>query len=219
MNLKFAYFITIEGGEGSGKSTVIKAIQQFLASQGYEVVTTREPGGIRIAEQIREVILNKENTEMDALTEASLYAAARRQHIVEKVKPALDKGKIVLCDRFVDSSLAYQGYARGIGMDTIWKLNQPMIEDCIPDLTIVLDVEPEVGLKRIFTNNRNTNRLDLEGIDFHRRVREGYHILAEKFPERIVLMDANGETPIVLNQVYKLLEKKLEERRKRYEDL
>lgn len=203
------YFITIEGGEGSGKSTVIKAIEQYLAGKGIKVISTREPGGIKISEQIRSVILNKENTEMDGLTEACLYAAARRQHIVEKIQPALKKNMVVLCDRFIDSSLAYQGFARGLGMDTVMAINAPVIEDCMPNLTILLDVSPEVGLSRIFSNNRNTNRLDLEGIEFHKNVRLGYEILANEYPERIVKMDASGDTNSVLTQVYKILEDKL----------
>lgn len=204
-----AYFISVEGGEGAGKSTVINAIQQVLAAKGLEVVTTREPGGIKIAEQIREVILDKDNIEMDGLTEACLYAAARRQHIVERVKPALDSNKILLCDRFIDSSLAYQGHARGLGMNIIWELNAPIIEDCMPDLTLLLDVDPAVGLARIFKNQRFTNRLDLAGIEFHKKVQEGYHLLAKEFPDRIVLLDANGETENVVSAVIQLLEERL----------
>src|SRR5690606_33256154 len=129
------YFITFEGGEGAGKTTTIQLLEQKLKQMGYDVLTTREPGGIAIAEEIRKVILNPANTEMDARTEALLYAAARRQHLVEKVYPALKRGKIVLCDRFIDSSLAYQGHARGLGMDEVFSINQFAIQDCMPALT------------------------------------------------------------------------------------
>lgn len=130
------YFITIEGGEGAGKSTVLESLTQHLTASGYDVLATREPGGIEIAEQIRRVILDPLNIKMEKRTEALLYAAARRQHLVEKVLPALENGKIVLCDRFIDSSLAYQGFARGIGMDEVFSINQFAIQDCMPDLTL-----------------------------------------------------------------------------------
>lgn len=186
-------FITIEGGDGSGKSTAIQAAVKHLESAGYEVVVTREPGGIRIAEQIRQVILNVENTEMDPRTEALLYAAARRQHLVERIRPALDAGKIVICDRFVDSSLAYQGYARGLGIDEVLAINNFAIDQFMPDLTIYLDVSPEVALGRIHANsNREVNRLDLESIEFHKKVQEGYYQLFERFPGRIVRVNADA---------------------------
>ncbi|MDR4950265.1 dTMP kinase [Neobacillus cucumis] len=182
-------FITFEGPDGAGKTTIINLIAKELN----DVLLTREPGGIEIAEQIRRVILDKENTAMDSRTEALLYAAARRQHLIEKVKPALEEGKIVLCDRFVDSSLAYQGYARGLGMDEVYAINEFAIEDLMPDLTIYFDIEPELGITRISKNKgREVNRLDLENLDFHRKVREGYQLLMERFPDRIVRIDASG---------------------------
>lgn len=194
-------FISIEGGEGSGKSTVICAIEQYLVSKGFEVLSTREPGGIKISEQIRDVILDKANTEMDGLTEAYLYAAARQQHVFEKIKPALDKNKIVICDRYIDSSFVYQGIARGLSVELIADINKPIIKDYMPNLTIILDMDPEKGLERIFKNNRNTNRLDLEGLEFHKKVRKGYQELASQFPERITLIHADAETDKVLSQV------------------
>lgn len=182
-------FITFEGPDGAGKTTIISMVAEHL----HNVLVTREPGGIDIAEQIRRVILAKENTAMDPRTEALLYAAARRQHLIERVKPALAEGKVVLCDRFVDSSLAYQGYARGLGMDEVFAINQFAIEDMMPQLTIYFDLEPELGLKRINKNKgREINRLDLENLEFHHKVREGYHILLERFPDRIVKIDASG---------------------------
>ena len=192
-------FITVEGPEGAGKTTIIGMLEERLQKAGYTVLRTREPGGISIAEQIREVLLKKENTEMDERTEALLYAAARRQHLVEKVYPALQKGDIVLCDRFVDSSLAYQGYARGLGIENVFKINQFAIGDRMPDLTLYYDIKPEDGLKRIHTNaNREINRLDMEALSFHEKVREGYLQLLELFPERIQKIDASRSVEEVL---------------------
>ncbi|RYG72714.1 dTMP kinase [Lentibacillus lipolyticus] len=186
------YFVTFEGGEGAGKSSILANAASILSDKGYDVLTTREPGGIEIAEKIRQVILDKAHTSMDARTEALLYAAARRQHLTEKVLPALDEGKIVLCDRFIDSSLAYQGYARGIGMDDVFRINQFAIEDAFPDMTLFFDIEPSKGLARIAANeNRERNRLDLENVRFHEQVYEAYHMLATQSPERIRIIDAD----------------------------
>lgn len=196
------YFITLEGGEGSGKTTIIEKLAEDLKSEGYNVICTREPGGINIAEQIRGVILDKENTAMDAKTEALLYAAARRQHLVEKVIPELKNGSIVLCDRFIDSSLAYQGYARGLGMEEIYSINEFAIGNNMPSLTLYLDVTPEVGLARIANDEaREVNRLDLESLEFHSKVREGYQQLLEQFPERIKLINAENDVTTVLRHV------------------
>lgn len=205
-------FITVEGPEGAGKTTIIGMLAQELKERGFTVTVTREPGGIPIAEQIREVILNKENTEMDARTEALLYAAARRQHLVEKVIPHLENGSVILCDRFIDSSLAYQGYARGLGIDEVYSINHFAIEGIMPALTIYFDIEPEVGLQRIGQHKgREVNRLDLEELHFHKKVREGYHILLERFKERMYLIDASQPIEDVyketLNKVLKIVEK------------
>ncbi|AGK51810.1 dTMP kinase [Bacillus sp. 1NLA3E] len=194
-------FITIEGPEGAGKTTIINMLAQHLESVGYPVMQTREPGGIEIAEQIREVILATENTAMDPRTEALLYAAARRQHLIEKVKPALESGAVILCDRFIDSSLAYQGYARGLGIDEVYTINEFAIEDMMPKLTLYFDIDPEQGLKRINQHKgREVNRLDLETIDFHQKVREGYQLLITRFPKRIQLIDASKSVESVFNQ-------------------
>lgn len=195
-------FITFEGPEGSGKSTIIKKIEKYLDSNSIDYISTREPGGIAISEQIREVILSKSNTTMDARTEALLYAAARRQHLAERVIPALKDGKLVICDRFIDSSLAYQGYARGIGMDDVMKINEFAIDEYMPNLTFYLDIKPELGLKRISKNRgREVNRLDLEKIDFHNKVREGYLILLKKYPNRIVKIDASQDVDSVFSNI------------------
>ena len=186
------YFITFEGGEGAGKTSILEAVAGRLRTMGLEVMTTREPGGIKISEQIRKVILDTANTEMEERTEALLYAAARRQHLVEKVLPALEEGKIILCDRFIDSSLAYQGHARGLGIEEVYAINQFAIKDCMPDMTLFFDVEPKKGLERIMANrDRERNRLDLETLQFHELVYEGYQILADRFQERIQTIDAN----------------------------
>lgn len=185
-------FITLEGGEGSGKTTVLQQLAISLNEWGVSCITTREPGGIDIAEQIRTLILAPSNTAMDSRTEALLYAAARRQHLVEKVLPALKQGSVVLCDRFIDSSLAYQGYARGLGIEEVLAINSFAISGQMPDVTFYMDIEPEVGLARIASGQgREINRLDLEGIDFHRKVREGYLKVANLYPERIKIIDAS----------------------------
>lgn len=184
-------FITAEGGEGAGKTSVLEMLHHQLEQDGFEVLLTREPGGIRISEQIRHVILDVNHQEMEKRTEALLYAAARRQHLVEKVIPALEAGKIVLCDRFIDSSIAYQGYARGIGMEEVYAINQFAVEGCMPDLTLFFDVAPEIGFERIHANDaREKNRLDLEELTFHQKVHACYHMLLEKSPERIKRIDA-----------------------------
>ena len=185
-------FITLEGPEGSGKTTAVNAAVRELEKLGYSIVRTREPGGTPIAEQIRNVILDKANTAMDPRTEALLYAASRRQHLVEKVWPAVKEGKIVICDRYLDSSLAYQGGARGLGVDNILNVNLFATENTFPDLTLLFDITPEEGLKRISANaNREVNRLDLEKLEFHHKVRDTFLALAKRYPERFVIIDAS----------------------------
>lgn len=185
-------FITLEGPEGSGKTTAVEAAVNKLKEMGYEIVRTREPGGTPISEQIRNVILDKSNTSMDSRTEALLYAASRRQHLVEKVWPALKEGKIVICDRYLDSSLAYQGGARGLGIDEVLNVNLFATENTFPDLTLLFDITPEEGLKRIAANaNREVNRLDLEKLEFHHKVRDSFLLLAKRYPDRYVIIDAS----------------------------
>jgi len=203
-------FITMEGGEGSGKSTAIKEIVDSLTKEGYSVVLTREPGGTPISEEIRNVILDKKNTEMDPWTEALLYAASRRQHIVEKILPALKEGKIVICDRFIDSSLAYQGGARGLGVKKVYDMNQYATDGLLPDLTILFDIEPEEGLKRIAANaGREVNRLDVEKLPFHHAVRDAFHSLAKQFPDRYVIIDASKSKQEVYDEAYQAIKERL----------
>ena len=194
-------FITIEGPEGSGKSTATSAVIEKLQKLGYEIVQTREPGGTIISEQIRNVILDKANTNMDPRTEALLYAASRRQHLVEKVWPAAKEGKIVICDRYLDSSLAYQGGARGLGIENILSINSFATENTFPDLTLLFDIEPELGLERIAINkNREVNRLDLEALDFHKKVRNTFLEIAKLYPNRFVIIDASKSKEEVCEQ-------------------
>ncbi len=184
-------FIVFEGGEGSGKTTILEKVYNFLVENGVECIKTREPGGIKISEDIRNIILDTNNTKMDRKTEALLYAAARRQHLIERVIPELEKGKIVLCDRFIYSSLAYQGYARGISVKEIYSINKFAIGEYMPDLNILFDLSPEIGLARIEKNkDREINRLDLEEMDFHNKVREGYHKLLEKNKDKFSIVNA-----------------------------
>ena len=202
-------FITFEGGEGCGKSTVLKAIKERLESEGVSVVLTREPGGTPIAEQIRTVILDKGNTARDGRTEALLYAASRRQHLVEKIWPALQEGKTVLCDRYLDSSLAYQGGARGLGIDEVLSINLFATEGTYPDLTLLFDLEPEQGLARIAANqNREVNRLDLEKLDFHHQVRNNFLALAKRYPDRYVIIDASQPLADVIEDAYKAIKER-----------
>lgn len=201
-------FITFEGGEGSGKTTIIQMLEKELNNLGKKCIVTREPGGIDIAEQIRNVILNVNNTKMDSRTEALLYAAARVQHLVEKILPALANDEIVLCDRYIDSSLVYQGLGRGLGIKNIESINMFACEH-MPNLTIFLDCPPEVGFQRIKENNREVNRLDLEKKDFHNMVYNGYKQISKMYPERIITVDATKTLDEVFNSVLKLVTERL----------
>lgn len=207
-------FITVEGPEGSGKSSICKQLFAILKEKGFDVILTREPGGTPIAESIREVILNKQNTAMDGRTEALLYAAARRQHLVEKVWPALKEGKIVLCDRFLDSSLAYQGGARQLGVDAILNVNLFATEGMYPDLTLLFDITPEQGMERIAQNQlREVNRLDLEKMSFHHQVRDTFLSLAKRFSDRYVIIDASQSFDKVLQDTLEVVYKRLGEQK------
>lgn len=190
-------FISFEGNDGSGKSSAIKAVYQNLVEAGFDVVLSREPGGSKIAEKIRDVILDTDNTGMDEWTEALLYAASRREHIHKTIIPNIENGKIVLCDRFLDSSLAYQGYARGLGMEKVKQLNQFATEGLEPDLTILVCVHPEIGLERIRKNSRDMDRLENETLQFHQKVYDGYQILAKENENRIIVIDGEQSQNVV----------------------
>ena len=183
-------FITIEGNDGSGKSTVIQSLKEQLAKLNLEVCYTREPGGSYVAEKIREVILDNDNIAMDDKTEALLYAASRRQHLKETVFPALEEGKIVVCDRFIDSSLTYQGIARGLGVDEVFNMNMFATEGFMPHLTIYLLVDPKIGLERKSHQNE-LDRLEHEKLEFHEKVYNGYLMLADRFKDRVRIVNGN----------------------------
>ena len=205
-------FITVEGPDGSGKSTLVAKLNKKLQNAlSVPFISTREPGGSDIAEKIREVIIDPENKEMDAKTEALLFAASRRQHIVETIKPALSRGEVVLCDRFLDSSIAYQGAGREIGVEEVATLNQFATENLTPDLTLYLDVDAQVGLNRIGHQNSNRvkDRLELEEISFHNRVREAYLELLENHGDRMHRIDATKNQEEVLIASWAILEKEL----------
>lgn len=199
-------FITFEGGEGAGKTSVLKAIGERLKENKIDALLTREPGGIEIAEKIRAVILDPNHKEMHERTEALLYAAARAQHFYEKIIPALEQGKHVLCDRFIDSSLAYQGYARGIGLDDVLAINEFAIGKRLPDVTIFFNISPEKGLARIHaTRSDEINRLDTEGLAFHQKVYEGYEEAMKRYPERFKMIDADQTLEQVIEDVWGIL--------------
>ena len=200
------FLVSLEGPEGAGKTSVLEAIIPILEDRGIEVLSTREPGGVLIGEKIREVILDPSHTEMDPKTELLLYIASRRQHLVEKVLPALATGKLVIMDRFIDSSVAYQGFGRGLDIEAIDWLNEFATDGLKPDLTLYFDIEVEEGLARIAANSdREINRLDMEGLDLHRKVRQGYLSLWEKEADRIVKIDASLPLDQVIANTQQLL--------------
>lgn len=199
-------FISIEGPDGSGKSTQLNNIKKFFQEKGIETIFTREPGGTIIGERIREILLDKCHAEMDSMTEAMLYAAARAQHVAQVIKPALAEGKVVVCDRFVDSSIAYQGFGRKLG-DSVEIINSYAVASCMPDLTILMVLDPSIGKTRI--GNREKDRLELEKDAFHRDVFEGYLSLKEKYPDRIFGIDASRTIEDIKCDIYKKLEEML----------
>ena len=206
-------FITFEGPEGAGKTTVLKMVKEQLKQNGFDVFITREPGGSEISEQIRQVILNKENILMDSWTEVLLYIAARRQHLVEKILPNKNSNKIIISDRFSDSTLAYQGYARNLDIDKIILIQKIIFEDYKPDLTVLFDIKPETGLKRILLRqSEKLNRIDEETIEFHKKVYNGYKKIAINNPTRIQTVDANLSEKKVFNSVYEIIMNLIEEK-------
>ena len=193
-------FISFEGGEGSGKSTAINLIRDKLIEKGLKVIVTREPGGVSVSEQIRKVILDI-NNQMSKETEALLYAASRTEHLHAKVIPYVNEGYIVISDRYIDSSLAYQGFARGIGIDRVLEVNM-FAREYMPKRTYFFDVKPEVGLARI-QGREKIDRLDLETIDFHQKVYDGYLKVCEMYPERVMRIDATASVDEIVNTITK----------------
>lgn len=205
-----AKFITFEGPDGSGKTTISRAVTDRLLEQGYAVRYTREPGGSRIAEQIRKIILDPANTEEDARTEALLYAASRRQHLTDVVLPALEEGIHVISDRFIDSSLAYQGCGRHLGIEEVYAINRFAIEEHMPDKTIFLDVPAEIGLARIRANRSSLDRLDREVLQFHEDVFAGYRKVIDMYRSRMILIDAARDMETVIEDAYQAVKEILD---------
>ena len=193
-------FISMEGPDGSGKSTQTKLLYEYLKESGYDVLLTREPGGTFVGEKIRAIILDKDHHEMGDRTESLLFAGARAQHVDQVIKPALEAGRIVVCDRFIDSSIVYQGYGRGLG-DSVRIINEYAIDGCLPDRTLLLLVDPKTGIDRIA--KKDQDRLELMEISFHERVYQGYLELMELYPERIVAVDGKGRVDEIAIEVRK----------------
>ena len=209
--MKQGTLISIEGPEGAGKSSVLEALLPRLEKAGIAYITTREPGGVEIAEKIREVILDPSHTEMDPKTELLLYIASRRQHLAERVLPALKAGKLVIMDRFIDSSVAYQGFGRGLAVADIEWLTQFATDGLKPNRTFYFAIDVEEGLARIAKSaSREVNRLDLEGLSLHQKVRQGYLAILDKEPQRVVKIDASQPFDQVVEDTWLLLKEVLE---------
>lgn len=207
--MKRGYFISFEGMDGSGKSTQIEKLKEYFEDKEYQVILTREPGGTVIGEKIRELILDPANDGMTAMTEAMLYAASRAQHVSEVIRPAVDSGKVVICDRFVDSSLAYQGCGRGLG-ECVDVINDYAVDGYLPDLTVLLDIVPDASTRRI--TGREKDRIELEKQEFHDAVYRGYCDLAERFPDRIARIDASGEIDEIQQEITEHIERLIGEK-------
>ena len=200
-------FITFEGCDGCGKSTQLRLLSEYLTKNGIAHIFTREPGGGKISEAIREILLSGKNMEMTDECEALLYAASRVQHLADRVEPALAEGKLVICDRYVDSSFAYQACARGLGMDFIKKINAFAIEKYLPDVTVFIDLTPEAAFLRKHGADQN-DRLELAGMEFHKRVYEGYKAVAMAEPDRVVCVDGTQTPDEVFADVVRILKEK-----------
>ena len=203
-------FISLEGSDGAGKSTQIEYVKKFFEQKGITPIMTREPGGTAISEKLREILLDKENAAMNPVTEMLIYAAARAQIVSELRKPALEAGEVIICDRFVDSSIAYQAYGRKLG-DMVEKVNAYAVDDTLPDMTIFLDLDPEIGKARVGERGES-DRLELEKMDFHYRVYNGYKAVAAANPERIQVIDANRSIEEIRDDIYSRLEKLCEDK-------
>ncbi len=198
-------FITFEGGEGAGKTTLIEKISERLASQGFRVIRTREPGGTHLGELVRQILLQSTDRRVSAYAELALFLASRAQHVEELILPALLEGKIVLCDRFNDSSIAYQGVARGLGMQKVAEICDFFSQGLEPELTLYLDIDPELGLSRIM-KSRGKDRIEAETLSFHQKIREGYHLLQRQFSQRFHLLDASKLPAEVFQEAIELID-------------
>lgn len=198
-------FVTMEGPDGSGKTTQIRKITEYLEKEGYDVIITREPGGTNISEAVRGIILNKDFSEMDPMTELLLYAAARAQLVSEVIAPAIEAGKAVISDRFIDSSLVYQGMARNLGVETVYNINLNATKGLMPDVTFLLDLSAEEGIRRK-KNQAELDRMERESLEFHKAVVEGYRSLADRFPERIERIDAT----LPIDDIYDIIRNRLQ---------
>jgi len=196
-------FITFEGCDGCGKSTQLKLWSEYLSGAGVPHIFTREPGGGKISEAIREILLNGKNAEMTDECEALLYAAARMQHLADRVEPALQEGKLVVCDRYVDSSLAYQAYARGLGVEFISKINSVALEKYAPDLTVFIDLTPEEAFARKHGADEN-DRLEQAGLEFHKRVYAGYQAVAKAYPNRVVCVNGRATPQEIFDETLRI---------------
>ncbi len=197
----------MEGPDGSGKTTQIELLKTYLESKGYDIVITREPGGTVISEAIRAIILNKDYQEMSHMTELLLYASARAQLVNQVIKPALAEGKAVICDRFVESSAVYQGIGRGLGVSTVYEVNNYALGDVKPKLTIFMDLDADAGIKRK-ENQTELDRMEMEDLSFHKRVVEGYRQLAQLYPERIFPVDAT----LPIEEIHSIIVEEVEKR-------
>lgn len=198
-------FLSIEGPDGAGKTTQLGYIKQFFEERNIELVMTREPGGTPIGESLREILLDKNNSEMSAITEMLIYAASRAQHVAQLIRPAINRGAVVICDRYMDSSIAYQGYGRGLG-DMVEEVNLHAIDGLQPDLTIFLDLDPAVGKERILSDRNECDRIEQEKLDFHYRVYEGYKAVAKSYPKRVYSIDASRTIEEVRQDIHTKLE-------------
>jgi dTMP kinase len=211
-------FISFEGIEGSGKTTHTKQTMRFLQDRGHDCVVTREPGGTRIGKRIRAILLDPTSKDMDPLTELLLYTADRAQHIKECILPLLSDGKMVLCDRFYDATMAYQGFARGLNTSLIEKIHKLLFDNLKPDITLLLDLPPEIGLERAWTQINNGNRIseetrfEEEMLSFHRRVRTGYLELSRLEPERFRVIDASKKEHEVREEIIRILAEEIDRR-------
>ncbi len=202
-----SWFITFEGIEGSGKSTQIELFRDYLELKGYSVLVTREPGGTKIGDQIRKILLNPDNKGLDPVAEAFLYASSRVQLVKEVIAPALEDGHIVLCDRYVDSSYAYQGFGRALSLDEIMSINKYSLDLALPDLTFLLYLPTEDGLRR--ATALGADRIERENIKFHKRVQEGYLELAKKFPKRIKIVEADHDIEQINKRLVEIFKEEL----------